>query len=174
MENTGPGLLSAPIPSVERAERSSDVASTGSATDSRNLTSCFHRLTERAGLGRRRFHPLRHSAITLALAQARDLAAPVITRGKFGCEQIHVTTMSALPLTPFRGGTTLGHCAVPEFAIADPRVMDGPGQTVFTMTSDRADESDAAVRRKRAPTLRCARVDGEVTVTDRVNLSRLA
>ena len=46
----------------------------GTPIDPRNLTSEFHRLTEEAGLGARRFHALRHSAATLMLAQGVPLA----------------------------------------------------------------------------------------------------
>lgn len=41
----------------------------GTPIDPRNLTTDFHALTEKAGLGRRRFHALRHSAASLMLAQ---------------------------------------------------------------------------------------------------------
>lgn len=47
--------------------------SVGTPIDPRNLTNWFHTLTARAGLGRRRFHALRHSAVTLALAQGVPL-----------------------------------------------------------------------------------------------------
>lgn len=46
----------------------------GTPIDPRNLTTQFHGLCERAGIGRRRFHALRHSAATLMLAQGVPLA----------------------------------------------------------------------------------------------------
>lgn len=46
----------------------------GTPIDPRNLTTEFHALCEEAGLGRRRFHALRHSAATLMLAQGVPLA----------------------------------------------------------------------------------------------------
>lgn len=46
----------------------------GTPIDPRNLTTEFHRITTKAGLGPRRFHALRHSAATLMLAQGVPLA----------------------------------------------------------------------------------------------------
>lgn len=41
----------------------------GEPIDPRDMTSAYHELTMRAGLGRGRFHALRHSAASLMLAQ---------------------------------------------------------------------------------------------------------
>jgi integrase len=46
----------------------------GTPIDPRNLTTEFHRICTKAGLGQRRFHALRHSAATLMLAQGVPLA----------------------------------------------------------------------------------------------------
>lgn len=46
----------------------------GTPIDPRNLTTQFHRLCVDAGIGKRRFHALRHSAATLMLAQGVPLA----------------------------------------------------------------------------------------------------
>lgn len=48
--------------------------SVGTPIDPQNLLRSFQRLCETAGIGRRRFHALRHSAATLMLAQGVPLA----------------------------------------------------------------------------------------------------
>jgi integrase len=45
----------------------------GTPFDGRNMTRWFHDLCARAGIERRRFHALRHSAATLMLAQGVPL-----------------------------------------------------------------------------------------------------
>lgn len=56
----------------------------GTPMDPRNLTRRYHELTERAGLGRRRFHALRHSAATLMLANGVPLEVISRTLGHAG------------------------------------------------------------------------------------------
>lgn len=56
----------------------------GTPIDPRNLTRRYHELTIRAGLGRRRFHALRHSAATLMLAQGVPLEVISATLGHAG------------------------------------------------------------------------------------------
>jgi integrase len=43
------------------------------ATDPRSLTTTFHKLCEAAGIGRRRFHALRHTFATLSLSGGTPL-----------------------------------------------------------------------------------------------------
>ena len=56
----------------------------GTPLDPRNVTTWYHGLTERAGLGKRRFHALRHSAATLMLAQGVPLEVISRTLGHAG------------------------------------------------------------------------------------------
>lgn len=56
----------------------------GTPVDPRNLTRRYHALTERAGLGPRRFHALRHSAATLMLANNVPLEVISKTLGHAG------------------------------------------------------------------------------------------
>jgi integrase len=48
-------------------------SATGTPMDASNLIGQYHRLLERAGLPRRRFHDLRHTCATLLLIQGEDL-----------------------------------------------------------------------------------------------------
>lgn len=56
----------------------------GTPIDPRNVTTQYHRLTNAAGLGRRRFHALRHSAATLMLASGVPLSTISATLGHSG------------------------------------------------------------------------------------------
>jgi integrase len=56
----------------------------GTPIDPRNLTRLYHALTERAGLGRGRFHALRHSAATIAHALGVPLEVISKTLGHAG------------------------------------------------------------------------------------------
>ena len=56
----------------------------GTPLDPRNVTREFHEVCERAGLGRRRMHALRHSAATLMLSEGVPLEVISETLGHAG------------------------------------------------------------------------------------------
>ena len=56
----------------------------GTPVDPDNLTKRFHDLCQRAGIGHRRFHALRHSAATLMLAMGTPLEVISKTLGHAG------------------------------------------------------------------------------------------